>query len=57
VEEVMVHEVETVEPTAPLSEAAALMLENKFGCLPVVEGDRLVGILTESDFVRHVAGS
>jgi CBS domain-containing protein len=31
------------------------MLENKYGCVPVVEGDQLVGILTESDFVRHVA--
>jgi len=45
------------EGSAPLKEAADLMLENKFGCLPVCEGQRLVGILTESDFVRHVAES
>jgi CBS domain-containing membrane protein len=31
------------------------MLENKYGCLPVVEGERLVGILTEADFVRLFA--
>jgi acetoin utilization protein AcuB len=29
------------------------LFENKIGCLPVVEGSRLVGILTESDFVRR----
>ncbi|HEY4563864.1 MAG TPA: CBS domain-containing protein [Thermoanaerobaculia bacterium] len=52
-EEVMTSEVETAEPDLPLQEAARIMLENKFGCLPVVEGWRLVGILTESDFVKH----
>ena len=29
-----------------------MMLDNKLGCLPVVEGEHLVGILTEADFVR-----
>jgi CBS domain-containing membrane protein len=53
VEEVMTSEVETADPDQPLFEAARLMFENKFGCLPVVEGWRLVGILTESDFVRY----
>lgn len=52
VEEVMTSEVETAEPDLPLSEAARVMFENKFGCLPVLEGSKLVGILTESDFVR-----
>jgi CBS domain-containing membrane protein len=53
--DVMVREVETVDPGAELRQAAQTMIENKFGCLPVVEGRRLVGILTESDFVRRVA--
>lgn len=53
VEEVMTSEVETTEPEQPLSEAAQVMFENKFGCLPVVEGWRVVGILTESDFVKY----
>jgi CBS domain-containing membrane protein len=53
VEEIMTSEVETAEPDLPLAEAAQVLLENKFGCLPVVEGWRLVGILTESDFVRY----
>ena len=52
VREIMTTEPETVEPETSLSEAASLLLENKIGCLPVVEGMHLVGILTEADFVR-----
>jgi CBS domain-containing protein len=52
VEEVMTSEVETAGPDTPASEAARIMFENKFGCLPVLESSKLVGILTESDFVR-----
>ncbi len=52
VEEVMTSEMETATPDTPASEAAHLMFENKFGCLPVLAGSKLVGILTESDFVR-----
>lgn len=52
VEEVMTSEVETADPDLPLSEAARVMYDNKFGCLPVLEGSKLAGILTESDFVR-----
>jgi CBS domain-containing membrane protein len=52
---VMQSEVYTVAPTDTVEEAANLMLEHKLGCLPILEGGRLVGILTESDFVRHVA--
>ena len=54
VDELMTAGVYTVEPDAPLGEAAETMLENKLGCLPVTEGTQLVGILTESDFVKHV---
>lgn len=55
VQEIMTTEPETVEPDTSLKEAAAILLENKIGCLPVVEGIHLVGILTEADFVRdHV---
>lgn len=53
IREVMVTEVETVEPDSSLAEAAQTLFENKIGCLPVVEGSHLVGILTESDFVRR----
>lgn len=52
--EVMSRGVETTEPDEELREAGLKLLENKFGCLPVVEGQKLIGILTESDFVRLV---
>lgn len=56
VRDLMTSEVAGVRPDLDIREAAQLMLENKFGCLPVVDGQgRLVGILTESDFVRLLA--
>jgi len=51
VKEVMTNDPITIAPDAPLAEAAKKMLEHKIGCLPVVEEGRLVGILTESDFL------
>jgi acetoin utilization protein AcuB len=45
-----------VEPGAPIEEAALVMAEKKIGCLPVLEGDELVGMLTETDVLRWVAG-
>jgi len=50
--EAMNTEVLTVTPDAPLQEAAKIMLERKVGCLVVVEGKKIVGILTEGDFVK-----
>ena len=50
--DIMIQDVETVEPDDKLPDAAQLMLDNKFGCLPVIDGQLLVGILTESDFIR-----
>ncbi len=54
VDEFMTAGVITIDPDAPLGDAAELILDNKVGCLPVVEGPHLVGIITESDFVAHV---
>lgn len=56
VKSMMTSDVITVDSMQPLSEAASLMLEHKIGCLPVMDGEQLVGILTESDFVTLVAG-
>jgi CBS domain-containing protein len=53
VKEVMTNDPISIAPDAPLAEAARLMLERKVGALPVVEAGRLVGILTESDFVKR----
>jgi acetoin utilization protein AcuB len=55
VNEVMSAPVITVSPDARLKEAARMMMEKKIGCLPVVENDTLVGLLTESDILRYVA--
>jgi len=55
VKEVMTTEVVTIGPDAPLEEAARLMWKRKLGCLIVVDRERLVGILTEGDFVKLVA--
>lgn len=52
---VMITAVETIGPDEDAVTAAETMLEGKISCLPVVEGTRLVGILTEADFVRWVA--
>lgn len=38
-----------VEPHAPASEAARLMLSHRIGCLPVMRSETLVGIITRSD--------
>ena len=54
VKEVMITDVITTTPDTPLIEAARVLTERKIGCLPVVENGRLVGILTEGDFVAMV---
>ena len=53
VREIMTSDVWTVGPEVRASAAAATLLDHRYGCLPVVDGDgRLVGILTERDFLR-----
>jgi acetoin utilization protein AcuB len=52
VRDVMTWGVVTVRSGTPIRDAARLMHEQKIGALPVVEGDRLVGILTESDALK-----
>ena len=54
---VMTTSVIVVDPDRPIAEAARIMMDHKIGALPVVEEGRLVGIITESDFVRAMAGS
>lgn len=54
---IMTGDVQVVEPDVDVATAGQLMLENKYGCLPVVDGDRMTGILTESDFVRYLSGT
>jgi len=51
--EAMHRDVVTVSPSLAVSKAARILLENKYGCLPVVDDEqRLQGIVTEADFLR-----
>jgi CBS domain-containing protein len=52
IKDIMATDPVTTTPDTPLADAARVMIERKIGCLPVVEDGRLVGILTESDFLR-----
>jgi len=55
VKEAMVAAPLTTTPNTPLEDAARVMLDNKIGCLPVIDKGKIVGIITESDFVAHMA--
>ncbi len=50
--EVMTRDVVTIAPMFPVEEAARLMVTKKISALPVTEGERLVGILTETDVLH-----
>ena len=52
VKDVMVAKPITIEANATIIEAMKRMRENKVGCLPVVNGKELIGIITEMDFLR-----
>ncbi len=52
VRDVMTWVVVTTGPEAPLLSAALIMFESRVGSLPVLEGGRLVGLLTEQDVLK-----
>jgi CBS domain-containing protein len=54
VKEVMTKPAITITADAAVSDAARLMIEKKIGCLPVVENERLIGLITETDILRSV---
>ena len=55
VQEIMVRDPITVSPSTSSLEAMEIMRKNRLGCLPVVEGDQLVGIITSYDFLDATA--
>jgi CBS domain-containing protein len=55
VAEVMTQDVRLIEPHQTIRDAARLMAEMDAGIMPVREGDRLVGMITDRDIVRAVA--
>lgn len=52
IQEVMTRKVVTVDEKDPLEEAARIMVDSKVGGLPVMRGDKLVGIITETDIFK-----
>ena len=54
IRELMTTAMTTVREDTSLREAALLLLELKVGCLPVLSESRLVGIVTEADFIKFV---
>lgn len=55
VRDIMTARVVGVSPDVSIPKAAGLMYRNKIGCLPVLDEEALVGIITESDILRAVA--
>ncbi len=55
-DKVMTREVITVAEDTPLEEAARIMADKRIGGLPVMKGDKLVGIITETDIFKAFLG-
>jgi CBS domain-containing protein len=55
VEDVMTAEPVTVSPDATVEDVATLLVEREVSRLPVMDGERLVGIISKSDIVRAIA--
>jgi acetoin utilization protein AcuB len=55
VRDVMIADIVTVAPETPIEHAARLLYTHRIGCLPVLDGEKLVGILTETDLLRAFA--
>ena len=49
---IMKTDILAVDPEMDVCKAITQLLENKYGCLPVVENGKLVGIVTEADFLE-----
>jgi CBS domain-containing protein len=56
IERVMSSPPVVIGPDDSVEEAALLMAERRIGCLPVVDGERLLGMVTETDILRYFAG-
>lgn len=52
VKDIMQENVMCATPDLSIVEAGKILLDLKYGCLPIVVGDILVGILTEADFIK-----
>ncbi len=55
VSEIMVTDLKVIDEDTRLSDALKIMRDHNIGCLPVVDQDKLVGIITERDILRVIA--
>ena len=53
IDDIMVTDVKTLHPNDPVRDAFALLAEGTFHALPIVEDDKLVGIITTTDLLRY----
>ena len=51
IQDIMIRKLITVSPEADIKEAVELMLKHKIGCVPVVAGGELLGLVTETDIL------
>ena len=51
VNRIMIENLVTTSPDTPLIDAARTLFRNKYGALPVLDGEKLVGILTDHDLI------
>jgi CBS domain-containing protein len=57
VRELMTSSVVTIEPSATVADAARRMIEQEKGPLPVVEGERVVAMITDRDIIARVVAA
>ena len=55
VQDIMIADPISIQPQTTILEAMRLMQEKQIGCLPVVENDELIGMITEVDFLQITA--
>lgn len=53
IEDIMSQDVITISPNAPIDEAADMMFQHKIKKLPVVDKNKLVGIITATDIIAN----
>jgi CBS domain-containing protein len=51
IQDIMIKNLITISPDADIKEAVQLMLKHKIGCVPVVQGGELMGLITETDIL------
>jgi CBS-domain-containing membrane protein len=53
IKDIMVSSVITIPPDTDVCEATKIMMEEKIGCLPIVEDNMMVGLITETDILMQ----